>query len=391
MKYVMFEHAGSGNHGCEAIVRSTQKILGANDYFLQTFNKEEDIKYNLTNIRYIECKNKELKRNSFSGYWARLLGRINPRLDYNTYEAIFCNKEILLKNSIALSIGGDNYSYRGIINSMRSKITALEAKHIPMVLWGCSVDKDYLDEHTISDLNKYSLITARESLTIDNLAQIGIEKTVVSCSDPAFTLDRQAVSWHDDIMQTNNVIGINVSDLMKHYNAYPQATLNNFYRLIEYLLKETDSYIALIPHVRQKNNDDLLPTLDIAKAFNNERILVLSEEYNCMQLKDVIARCRMFIGCRTHSTIAAYSTCVPTLVVGYSIKAKGIAKDIFGNYNDHIIDVREFDTDYDLTKKVQVFIEKEQELRKHLQSIMPEYIQKAYLAKDAVEKLIKNR
>ena len=27
MKYVMFEHAGSGNHGCEAIVRGTLKII----------------------------------------------------------------------------------------------------------------------------------------------------------------------------------------------------------------------------------------------------------------------------------------------------------------------------------------------------------------------------
>ena len=99
----------------------------------------------------------------------------------------------------------------------------------------------------------------------------------------------------------------------------------------------------------------------------------------------------MFIGCRTHSTIAAYSTCVPTLVVGYSIKAKGIAKDIFGDYQDHIIDVREFDTDYDLTKKVKSFMEREQEIRKHLQTVMPEYIKKAYIAKDAVEKLIKNR
>ena len=39
---------------------------------------------------------------------------------------------------------------------------------------------------------------------------------------------------------------------------------------------------------------------------------------------------RFFIGARTHATIAAYSTGVPTMVLGYSVKSKGIAKDIFG-------------------------------------------------------------
>lgn len=27
-KIVMYGHSGSGNHGCEAIIRSTRKILG---------------------------------------------------------------------------------------------------------------------------------------------------------------------------------------------------------------------------------------------------------------------------------------------------------------------------------------------------------------------------
>ena len=49
-----------------------------------------------------------------------------------------------------------------------------------------------------------------------------------------------------------------------------------------------------------------------------------------LQYKGYIARMRYFIGARTHATIAAYSNCVPTIVLGYSIKSKGIAKDLFG-------------------------------------------------------------
>jgi polysaccharide pyruvyl transferase WcaK-like protein len=38
----------------------------------------------------------------------------------------------------------------------------------------------------------------------------------------------------------------------------------------------------------------------------------------------------MLIAARTHATIAAYSTLVPVYALGYSIKARGIAKDLFG-------------------------------------------------------------
>ena len=391
MKYVMYEHAGSGNHGCEAIVRTTQKILGDKEnkieFYLQTLNKGEDLRYGLTDMQFIQLENRSLKEDKISNLTAKVQCHLNKKIDYDTREAIYCYRDLLKKGSVALSIGGDNYSYNGIIHSMRHKLNAFTAKNIPAVLWGCSVDDTHLSEGTIADLKKYALITARESLTIENLAKIGITDTVVACSDPAFTLDRQAVQWNDEILATGNVIGVNVSDFMGYYNAYPDATYKNFYRLLEYLLKETDSYIAMIPHVRQKGNDDLEPIKKLAQELNNERILVVSEDYNCMQLKDIIARCKMFIGCRTHSTIAAYSTCVPTLVVGYSVKAKGIAKDIFGNYDDLLVDVRNFENDDDLLKKFLIFNEREAELRKYMQGMMPAYIQRAYNAKEAIQKL----
>ena len=392
----MFPHSGCYNHGCEAIIRSSVDMLQSIDdaISIYTTDIENDKRWGLDRLcELIPNTSASVKVSTFRQKLFALQEKFTGK-SRDVYELEYRNRNFTKNSSttVALSVGGDNYCYKGMQHVLSEQMKVLDSKKVPCVLWGCSIEEEYLNEKVKEELNKYKIISSRESFTTELLQRIITKETeIVECSDPAFTLDRQAVSWHDDIMQTNNVIGINVSDLMKHYNAYPQATLNNFYRLIEYLLKETDSYIALIPHVRQKDNDDLLPILDIAKAFNNERILVLSEEYNCMQLKDVIARCRMFIGCRTHSTIAAYSTCVPTLVVGYSIKAKGIAKDIFGDYQDHIIDVREFDTDYDLTKKVKSFMEREQEIRKHLQTVMPEYIKKAYIAKDAVEKLIKNR
>lgn len=386
MKYVLFEHAGAGNHGCEAIVRSTVNMLGNNEYYLQTNNIKEDIEFGLNSIAYpIVLKNITIPPKSLKGIGMRIQSRLNPKIDYDARESMMRNHELLIKDSVALSIGGDNYCYAGIIHSMRDKLNALKLKKIPTVLWGCSVDRDYLDKATIEDLKKYALITVRESLSAEVLREIGIEKNVVLCADPAFTLPRKTVSWNNYLLDSQNIIGINVSDFMKYYNAYSNATYNNFYNLLRYILKRTDNYIALIPHVRQSGNDDLEPIKKLARELNNERVLVMDQSYNCMQLKDIIARCRLFVGCRTHSTIAAYSSGVPTLVVGYSIKARGVCYDIFGREDGLLVDVRKFESDNDLIYMFDKFIEQENEIKSLLKHTMPEYCQKAYNALDALK------
>lgn len=390
MKYVLFEHAGAGNHGCEAIVRSTVNMLGDNEYYLQTNNIKEDTEFGLTSITHpIISKNTIISPKSLKGIGMRIQSKLNPNIDYDVRESMIRNHELLIKDSIALSVGGDNYCYAGIIHSMRDKLNAFEAKKIPAVLWGCSVDRDYLDRETIEDLKKYALITVRESLSAEVLQEIGIKENMILCADPAFTLPREAVSWNNHILNSQNVIGINVSDFMKYYNAYPNATYNNFYNLLRHILKITDNYIALIPHVRQAGNDDLEPIKKIARELNNERILIVNQSYNCMQLKDIIARCRLFIGCRTHSTIAAYSLGVPTMVVGYSIKARGICKDIFGRDDGLLVDVRNFESDNDLIYMFDRFVEQENEIKNLLERTMPQYCQKAYNASNALETVIK--
>lgn len=389
MKYVLFEHAGAGNHGCEAIVRSTVNMLGDNEYYLQSNNIEEDIKFGLDTITHsIALNNKIVSPKSFQGILMRVQSKLNPTIDYDDRESLMRNHGLLIKDSVALSIGGDNYCYAGIIHSMRDKLNAFRLKNIPMVLWGCSVDRDYLDKATIEDLKKYTLITVRESLSAEVLQEIGVGNKLVLCSDPAFILPRVMVDWKKNIFASNNVIGVNVSDFMKYYNAYPNATYNNFYNLLRYILKTTDNYVALIPHVSQRGNDDLEPIKKLAAELNNERIIIVDQSYNCMQLKDIIARCRLFIGCRTHSTIAAYSSEVPTLVVGYSIKARGICNDIFGREDGLLVDVRNFKSDNDLTYIFDKFVEQEVELKSSLEHIMPEYCQKAYNAKKSLKVIL---
>ena len=49
MKKILYMHGGSGNHGCEAIVRASAQILGK-DIVLYSSKPEEDCRYNLHEV-----------------------------------------------------------------------------------------------------------------------------------------------------------------------------------------------------------------------------------------------------------------------------------------------------------------------------------------------------
>ena len=60
-------------------------------------------------------------------------------------------------------------------------------------------------------------------------------------------------------------------------------------------------------------------------------MLLLPGNLGACQIKWAVARCRFFLAARTHSTIAAVSTGVPTVALAYSQKARGLWRAIFGD------------------------------------------------------------
>ena len=138
--------------------------------------------------------------------------------------------------------------------------------------------------------------------------------------------------------------------------------------------------IALIPHVVWETNDDRTILRKLKSEFADTDRVVLIEDHTAPELKYFISKCKLFVGARTHATIAAYSTCVPTLVAGYSVKAKGIAKDLFGSYEKYVTPVQKLVNETDLTDAFRFLMDNQSDVKKHLQKIMPAYIQNAYEA-----------
>ena len=114
---------------------------------------------------------------------------------------------------------------------------------------------------------------------------------------------------------------------------------------------------------------------------------MLFPDMNCQQLKYVSSRCRAFIGARTHATIAAYSSQVPTLVVGYSVKSIGIARDLFGSEEHFVLPVQKLQDSETLIHAYEWLMQEEETIRERLRQIMPEYCRKAAEAGKEIRKI----
>lgn len=378
----LYGHTGSMNHGCEAIVRGTYKVLGNVDK-LWSSNPETDYEYGIDKLVNIIPQVKEIQPNSILRYYLAIKSRIfnNSWVYYKEIYKPFLKE--LDENSTYLSIGGDHYCYGPISNQLYAHLNSeIQKKKNQTILWGCSIEPKYLDEKTIEDLKSYKLIVARESLTYNAL----LEKKLTNVKlipDVAFQLDPIYLDLPKSF-EINNTVGLNVSPLIFKYADKADLILKNYKTIISYILNQTNMSVALIPHVVEKGNDDRTVLKKLKEMFKNEDRVVMIEDQNAQELKGVIARCRFFIGARTHATIAAYSTCVPTLVLGYSIKAKGIANDLFGNINNYVLPVQELNREEDLLNKFLVILNNEEKIKNHLNSIMPDYKKRVFELKELI-------
>jgi polysaccharide pyruvyl transferase WcaK-like protein len=380
----LYGHGGSGNHGCEAIVRSTVGILGDNITLLSN-HPEQDVSYGVDQICQVaEDTDTALKRMSVKWFLSSLETKITGKFDlYFRY-----TKEKLMaqanKGDVFLSIGGDNYCYPGT-EHLATINHNLRKKGVKTVLWGCSVEPNLLDNPIVAkDLAGFDLITARETISYEALKKVNPNTVLVA--DPAFTLERKDLPLPEGWVE-GKMVGINASPLILS-SGDGQLVLDAYRNLIQHILSTTDMSVVLVPHVVWDSNDDRKVLTPLYEEFRHTGRVILLGDHNCMEIKGYIARCRFFIGARTHATIAAYSSCVPTLVLGYSVKSRGIARDLFGTEENYVIPVQGMTDSNALADGFTWLKENEEEITVHLKGTMPEYVQRAYRAAEEVKKLM---
>lgn len=385
-KYYLFAHGGSHNHGCEAIVRSTIDCLGLNkkNAVLISSAYADDMEYHIDKLIPVVPTSQEKQMNKFSMTYLSAYFDFRVRQDKSIAYLNQLNSVITPGSGVALSIGGDNYCY-GNPQWLADYHKAWKRMGQKTVLWGCSVEEEVLkNEKIIKDLASYDLITARESYTYELLERINPNTILVA--DSAFLLKKSEVSI-PDAFQGQEFVGMNIGSLTDKYEKRKGITFENYDSLARYILERTDYCIMLVPHVNCYNTNDLDPQRMIYKKYRHTGRMLMLEERGCEEIKGYISKCKFFVCSRTHASIAAYSTMVPTLVVGYSVKSRGIAVDLFGTEKDYVIPVQSLDSRDALIQPFENLMKNETSIKEILSMQIPIMHDRVILGAKAVQNL----
>lgn len=388
-RIVLYMHAGSDNHGCEAIANTLIKLLPKPAVLISS-RKAEDEKYSLPALCSEIIQEKYIEKNIWIHTWYYLWRKVfhDPECFMRYRYGAVSGKNMRRLN---ISIGGDNYCYENMLERLIMSNRMFHRGGAKTVLYGCSIEPEVLKSREIvEDMKLYDMIVARESITCEALKAAGISEKVHLCPDSAFLLETKFLPLPEGWAE-GKMIGINVSPMIVENETKSGITMENYKALLNHILETTDFNIALIPHVVWAGGDDRKPIKALYDAFKDTGRVLQIADASASELKGYISRCRLFIGARTHATIAAYSSCVPTLVVGYSVKARGIARDLFGTDEKYVLPVQSLQSREEMITAFEWLKAKEDEMREHLTEIMPAYKeQAAYGGELLSELMVKN-
>lgn len=340
--YILYGHGGSYNHGAEAITKCTidllRNISPGCKISLSTHFPEQDKEFGIQADEF-------LSRN--------VDGKTNQEIYASTLNAIS-------ENCVVIHVGGDNYCYKNWERYAEIHNEAIK-KGAKSILWGCSIDEDKMSEEMLEVLASHTLILAREPITYRALIRRGMTN-VRKVSDIAFALPIEKI----DFTESNYAV-INVSPLVCRINP---AIKDSIRTLIDYILQNTNLKIVLLPHVMVSVDNDY-EQLRQYVDFGSERICLISDKMTASQYKYIVSQARFCVASRTHVTIAAYSSGVPTIALGYSTKARGIGEDL--GMSEYVIDVEDEDFENSLLQTFSKLMEEEKMVGEMLRNKMTDY------------------
>jgi len=385
MKILLVGHGGVYNRGCEAIIRTSLLMFKENfsnlSVVLASFDYENDVKYDLGfPVKVIPHSDESIWKIGTKGWlkrqFAKLIGKDLA------WDLLFEPIEKYVKEAdVVISVGGDNYTEDYGISFLKMFMglnTFVKQRGKKLVIWGASVgpfsDKS-LQLGVVDNLKRVDHITARESKTAQYLNRLGLTN-VTWVTDPTFLLPVQVAPLPEFMERKAKVIlGFNVSPLLKIYltnGSKDSIHYETVTFLRERLLNDTIN-IVLLPHVvdnRRSGNDDYAYLKQIYDELPcKDRVFLVPSTYNAQQMKFIISQCDLYFGARTHSTISALSSAVPTISIGYSVKSNGINEDIFG-HQDFVLSIKDYSAQ-ELLRKYSLINEKKDIVRAHLQSVLP--------------------
>lgn len=356
-----------GNRGCEALVRSTLQLLKAEfgevEILVPSYRPELDLKQwpdaQASGCRFVRA----MPYPTSLKVWGKAR-KYFPSIKNIFFPGFAIPKDIesdIRTCDALLVIGGDNitldYGLESLIWHIRFAQHAQQLGKTVMV-WGASIGPFTTEpaaEKFVTDfLRSTACVTVRETISEQYLKSIGAGSNVALVADGAFVMTPQPVDttayWPTP--SSSGVLGFNISPLIQKFRPSGESKVvlqREVAAFIKQTLSRSDLSIVLIPHVDpldgvEDNSDThyMREIFGMCDGFEN-RLTMVPNTLNAAQLKFVLSKCTYFIGARTHATIGALSCLVPTVSIAYSIKAKGLNRDLFGD-EEYVLDTPQVNT-----------------------------------------------
>lgn len=390
MQLSVYGHGGSTNHGNEAIVRGMCKLFINERIKLYSFLPEIDKKFGLDQICDLEAMDRQYSRYSKEHLISALLFRLPLGSGIHNKYKFSPFLENISGSGIYLLEAGDQYcegdKHRNYYAYLNKEITARGGK---TVMLGCTINPEILEnKDVVSDLRKYSLIIARESITYNALLNAGMTDNTLLAPCPAFAMESEVCSL-PAVFSNSDVVGINVGFLAQGNELYYNLMIRNCIELINYIIENTQYNIALIPHVNWSYDASDIKTLDeLYERFKESRRIEVVAEHSAPQQKYIMSQCRFMIALRTHASISSIAAQVPTLVTGYKVKSTGIVRDIFPSSMKLLAHIQSLNTERDYIDYFIWMQENEAQIKEYMNKTIPEYIAKTRILYDSIKALI---
>ena len=360
MKIVITGITSFRNHGVEALVVTTlnelrERLPDSRFLVLDRMPEYDASRLDLPDVAFkFDSSIRPLKANLLRRSMLRLSNQVKAL--GRDYQDVLAE---IRSASLVLASGGDvfcsEYGHTSLLTHLEPLRIARDAG-IPFLLHAQSVGpfRNETDAAAFSEIVRgASHITVRERMSFDYLTrQLGFDGgRVTLTADPAFLLGRTEASWREHFGMENGkpVVALATSQAICNWmNSSYEKHFDSWCAVIAHLRKTLDANIILIPHVQEVStrNDDRILATDLIRHFNYEpRIQVAGGDFSASDFKGIISQCDLVVAERMHAAIAGLSSGVCTVVVGYSVKAEGILRDLLESEtveNDVLISINDF-------------------------------------------------
>lgn len=399
-KILLIGIGGVYNYGCEAIVRGTEHMLRGqwpDARIVYASCRPEDDRARLSGCNVEIIRRKRRSRYSPRNALRKLLSIAgilwypisDPPVTANGYDVV-------------LSIGGDIYTLGSNGSGPRGFMRfgdACERRGVPYILWGASVGpfshNPEAERVFTTHLKNLSLITARETATVDYLQMLGLISNVIPCADPAYVVAPEIVADYTS-RRKDLTVGINLSPLsVRHAGFSLGESVLSQTRTIERLIHALNAHIVLIPHVVcefSEMDDDRRYLRRVKQAVRSEykeAVTLLEADIGFIGTKKELTKCDLLIAARMHCAINALAAHVPTIFLSYSRKAVGMCQYVYGN-RDWVVPLNEFLPD-SILGKVSRLISQVEETRGYLAKRIPEIQDAASRPAKALKDMLESR